>query len=276
MRHALILRALNLLLLAALAIISATVILHPIYQARDAAAREQKRAAAAPHRQSKQPAIQVATITQSNPVGKASNSAQSDGSADAKQGVLENEPQSSPPTATVVVPIGGQHGELPADAPSDVPAPQRVIAAIRTLFGGLTDSAPAIKRSLLAAAARTREAGRTLANADTADQPLANETHVVAVQDADSLSNVDGPPRSVSIENPLEHRLSVSFLLNGAIKTLAPGERLVVTAAAVLVRFDRGGAFGTATLDLTSGRYRFTLSSADGWALERDETEVVD
>lgn len=79
----------------------------------------------------------------------------------------------------------------------------------------------------------------------------------------------DGLP--IAIVNPAETGTALSYQLDGAEVTLQPGEsRMLTNDRRREITFDRGGKFGTARYSMTSGTYRFELTSDHGWELYHD------
>jgi len=73
----------------------------------------------------------------------------------------------------------------------------------------------------------------------------------------------------VAVANPPETRATLSFTINGRRYDLSPGMRREFRLAGTrIIRFDRGGSFGTAAYPLSAGLYRFKATDA-GWDLER-------
>ena len=58
----------------------------------------------------------------------------------------------------------------------------------------------------------------------------------------------------------------VSFVMDGKVVTLKPGDSIAATAGSV-VKFDRGGGFGVAAETLTSGEHRFDMTPEHGWKI---------
>ena len=80
---------------------------------------------------------------------------------------------------------------------------------------------------------------------------------------------VAGPVvREFNIKNPLQTRLTVTFLANGKKVTLKPGQHFKLRQTDdVQVKFSRGGSFGFAEKSLSEGDYQFSVTRKDGWKL---------
>jgi hypothetical protein len=80
-------------------------------------------------------------------------------------------------------------------------------------------------------------------------------------------ANIPAADNSLVLVNGQERVGTVSFLVDGKVHTLAPGElRKFDDEADHVVRFHRGGDLGQALHELSSGTYHFKVSR-DGWTL---------
>ena len=71
----------------------------------------------------------------------------------------------------------------------------------------------------------------------------------------------------LSIGNVQQNGVPVSFVLDGRVYTLHPGEsHQFPVGTSWSIQFHRGGAFGNASEPLTPGEYQFAVGP-DGWAL---------
>lgn len=79
----------------------------------------------------------------------------------------------------------------------------------------------------------------------------------------------DGLP--IQIVNPEETGTPLTYHLDDADVTLQSGEsQLLTNDRRRVISFDRGGDFGTARYTLSSGQYRFELTTDHGWELYHD------
>lgn len=113
-----------------------------------------------------------------------------------------------------------------------------------------------------------------------------NESNLITVDPAtssreDSNSELqspenllDTPERTerIVVVNSTENYLPVSFLANGNVQTLAPGDEYTKTDETIVIRFDRGGQLGTVEQILEPGRYKFDVSSESGWELKAESS----
>lgn len=102
---------------------------------------------------------------------------------------------------------------------------------------------------------------------DLADRwwPVLESTAEAAAQLAAAQQAQTG---GLSISNAAENRVPVSFLLDGRVYTLHPGESHQFPAATSWnIQFHRGGTFGNADEPLAPGEYQFVVG-ADGWKLQ--------
>jgi hypothetical protein len=73
--------------------------------------------------------------------------------------------------------------------------------------------------------------------------------------------------RSLAIFNPADTGATLSFLVNGELVVLQPGEhREFNGSSSWQIDFHRGGDFGNASRVVTHGKYRFSATNS-GWAL---------
>jgi hypothetical protein len=70
------------------------------------------------------------------------------------------------------------------------------------------------------------------------------------------------------LANPEFNEVPVSFLVDGAVHTLDPGQSQVLAAgSARLIRYHRGLTFGSDRHEVSEGRYAF-VATAQGWTLQ--------
>ncbi len=78
------------------------------------------------------------------------------------------------------------------------------------------------------------------------------------------------PLGHLSIGNVQQNGVPVSFVLDGRVYTLHPGEsHQFPVGTSWSIQFHRGGAFGNASEAVTPGEYQFVVGP-DGWALRPD------
>ena len=83
------------------------------------------------------------------------------------------------------------------------------------------------------------------------------------------------PALAIIVTNPEKNGAAISFVAGGQTFTVAPGfQQVVRQAGSVEVRFDRGGALGTARYSLHSGVYQFLVTD-EGWNLFRKVYRVT-
>ena len=71
-----------------------------------------------------------------------------------------------------------------------------------------------------------------------------------------------------NIKNPLQTRLTVTFLANGNKIILKPGQNFKLRQSNnVQVKFSRGGSFGISEKSLPEGNYQFSVTRKEGWKL---------
>lgn len=76
--------------------------------------------------------------------------------------------------------------------------------------------------------------------------------------------------KELNIENPLQTRLNVTFLVDGKKVSLKPGQHFVLRQSEdALVKFSRGGSFGFEEKSLSEGKYQFSVTRKDGWKLTK-------
>jgi hypothetical protein len=72
-------------------------------------------------------------------------------------------------------------------------------------------------------------------------------------------------PANITISNPTTNGIALSYMLDGQVFTMQPGQIQKLERTAT-IDFNRGGAFGNARYSLTDGVYTFTPSGI-GWEL---------
>jgi len=83
------------------------------------------------------------------------------------------------------------------------------------------------------------------------------------------------PSHAIVLRNPTTTGGGVSFLVGDVAYTLSPGRtHTLETGELHVVRFDRGGAFGTATHVLSEGTYEFRVTES-GWELVRVDLKAL-
>ena len=74
--------------------------------------------------------------------------------------------------------------------------------------------------------------------------------------------------KEFNIKNPLQTRLTVTFLADGKKVTLKAGQNYKVSQAVdIQVKFSRGGSFGFFEESLSEGNYEFSVTRKEGWKL---------
>jgi hypothetical protein len=87
-------------------------------------------------------------------------------------------------------------------------------------------------------------------------------------------ANFSGDP--IRIVNPSDTRVALSYVLNGAVYTIRPGESQNLREdRAWVIEFGRGGSFGQARYGLLPGVYTFALTGR-GWELYRQPLSAPD
>ena len=115
---------------------------------------------------------------------------------------------------------------------------------------------PLRSRSPRLSGARTSSASHDLTATLPASQPASPPTGVAS------------PPTGLTIRNALENEGPVSFLVNGRVCELQPGEAHEFAAGTSwTVQFHRGESFGNAEQTLAPGVFRFVVTD-QGWDLE--------
>jgi len=95
-------------------------------------------------------------------------------------------------------------------------------------------------------------------------QEISGSLQTVLTKPANSTPAV----KEFKIKNPLQTRLSVTFLANGKKVTLKPGQLFQIRQTEnVKVKFSRGGSFGFSEKSLSEGAYEFSVTRKDGWKL---------
>lgn len=80
-------------------------------------------------------------------------------------------------------------------------------------------------------------------------------------------------PKPIVIRNSKSNRGSVAFLVDKEVKNLAPGEEYEIEGGSLhTVRFDRGGGFGQAKIELQDGIFEFQITEK-GWDLATPAVE---
>ncbi|MCA9186285.1 MAG: hypothetical protein R3E01_23540 [Pirellulaceae bacterium] len=99
----------------------------------------------------------------------------------------------------------------------------------------------------------------------------AAESISIEVASRASVHDIDVESEDVTIRNDELSPVAVSFLLDGEIVTLQPGESRIVPAGSdYVVRFDRGDDFGPALESVSAGEHVFAVDE-HGWRLEARE-----
>lgn len=102
---------------------------------------------------------------------------------------------------------------------------------------------------------------------DLADRwwPVLEATAQAALQAAASQPSQAG---ELTIGNVSQNGAPVSFLVEGRVYTLHPGEsHQFPLGTSWNIQFHRGGAFGNTSAELTPGKYQFVVGTT-GWALQ--------
>jgi len=95
-----------------------------------------------------------------------------------------------------------------------------------------------------------------------ADAPEVPTASLAATDEAQATDD------QLVLANPEFNEVPVSFLVDGAVHTLDPGQTQVLAAgAARLIRYHRGLAFGSDRHEVSEGRYAF-VATAQGWTLQ--------
>ncbi len=107
-----------------------------------------------------------------------------------------------------------------------------------------------------------------------ADEQVATKSETGGGEISGSLQTVKTKPAvvdpvaEIKIKNPLQTRLTVTFLVDGKKVALKPGQHYRIHKAELVnVKFNRGGSFGFAEKALSDGDYYFNVSRKAGWNL---------
>lgn len=107
-----------------------------------------------------------------------------------------------------------------------------------------------------------------------ADEQVATKSETGSDEISGSLQTVvtkpavADPVAEIKIKNPLQTRLTVTFLVDGKKVALKPGQHYRIRKAELVnVKFSRGGSFGFAEKALSDGDYYFNVSRKAGWNL---------
>ena len=105
------------------------------------------------------------------------------------------------------------------------------------------------------------------------EEKVASKTESSSQDFSGSFDSVLTKPESpvvkeFNIKNPLQTRLTVTFLANGKKVTLKPGQHYKLRQNNdVQVKFSRGGSFGFSEKSLSEGDYQFSVTRKEGWKL---------
>ncbi len=92
------------------------------------------------------------------------------------------------------------------------------------------------------------------------------------LRSAENLRDAGERTERIVLVNSKTNDLPVSFLANGNVQTLEPGDEYTKINETIVIRYDRGGQLGTAEQILEPGRYRFDVSSESGWKLNAESS----
>jgi hypothetical protein len=83
------------------------------------------------------------------------------------------------------------------------------------------------------------------------------------------------PLADIQLVNPGENRVTLTYRLNGVVRSLPAGCSVQINRMSV-IRFDRGAGAGWARYSLTDGVYKFQPSQAGYWTLVRASETTAD
>ena len=136
-----------------------------------------------------------------------------------------------------------------------------------TTFGKTADP---VSRQMSSIARRLTKNKSSLATVDPAISSRKDSNS--ELRSAENLRAAGERTERIVLVNSKTNDLPVSFLANGNVQTLEPGDEYTKINETIVIRYDRGGQLGTAEQILEPGRYRFDVSSESGWKLNPESS----